>query len=299
MARGGSDAGAPAFQAGDALLQHRHRRIGQPRIDVAEIVQVEERGRVVDILEDIGGRLIDRRRAGARRRIGRRAGMDGAGLEAIGEIARRGRPLLPLARPRRLGRAVADDAGIDPAPGELAAQPPELDLRAAVHHHLDAGGLRPGRRRIVAHAELHPDHLGPDGDRILDDRRHLVGCAEDIDHIHRLGYLPERGIDLLAEQGLAGDAGIDGDDPVALALKIFHDEIARAVPMGRGAHHGDHAHPLQDRPQLGVAIGDRFGLVHQGLAGSAFDPPILAALPKRVTGDAGAVTMRAEQEQAP
>ena len=32
----------------------------QPGIDIAEIVQVEERGGVVDVVEHIGRRLIDR-----------------------------------------------------------------------------------------------------------------------------------------------------------------------------------------------------------------------------------------------
>src|SRR5258708_15685028 len=59
------------------------------RVDVAEIVQVEERGGVVDIVEHIGGRLIDRRRARAGHRVGRRPGMDRAGLEAVAEIMRR------------------------------------------------------------------------------------------------------------------------------------------------------------------------------------------------------------------
>ena len=84
MPRGGGEGGAAAFEARDPLFQHRDRRVGQPRIDVAEIVQVEERGGVVDIVEHIGGGLIDRRRAGAGHRVGRGAGMNGARLEPVG-----------------------------------------------------------------------------------------------------------------------------------------------------------------------------------------------------------------------
>ena len=87
----GGDRGAPAFQAGDPLLQHRDGRIGQPRIDVAEIVQVEERGRVIDVVEHIGRRLVDRRDARAGGGIGRRAGVDRAGLEAVSQVGARQR----------------------------------------------------------------------------------------------------------------------------------------------------------------------------------------------------------------
>src|SRR5271165_3181670 len=53
MPRGCCDCGAAAFEARDPLFQDSNRRIIQARIDVAEIVQVEERGRVVDVLENI------------------------------------------------------------------------------------------------------------------------------------------------------------------------------------------------------------------------------------------------------
>ena len=86
MARRRADGAAPAFQAGDPLFQHRHGRVGQARIDVAIALQIEQRGGVIDIVEDIGGRLIDRRDARAGRRVGRCPGMDGAGLETEGAL---------------------------------------------------------------------------------------------------------------------------------------------------------------------------------------------------------------------
>ena len=104
MTRRRGDRGAPALERRDPLLEHRHGRVGQPRIDVAEIVQVEERGGVIDVVEHIGRRLIDRGRARAGRRIGRGAGMDRAGLEAVVEIARRRRAALRAPRQRRRRR---------------------------------------------------------------------------------------------------------------------------------------------------------------------------------------------------
>ena len=194
--------GTAAFQAGDAFLQHRDGRIGQARVDVAEIVQVEERRGVIDIVENISRGLVDRRDARAGGGIGCGARVDGARLEAVADIGRRFRARLRLAFGGRLGRAVADDAGVDAAPRQFAAQAAVLDLRAAVHDHFDAGGLRAGRGFVVADAELHPHHLGADRDRVVDDRAGLIGGAEDVDHVDRVRDVAQRGIDLLALQFL-------------------------------------------------------------------------------------------------
>ncbi len=83
VARGGGDRGAPVLEARDPLFEHGNGRVVHPRVDVAEIVQVEERGGVVDIVEHIGGGLVDRRRARTGHRVGRGAGMDRPGLEAV------------------------------------------------------------------------------------------------------------------------------------------------------------------------------------------------------------------------
>ena len=72
VARGAARGAAAALEAGDAFLEHRDGRVGQARVDVAEVVQVEERGGVVDIVEHVGGGLVDRRDARAGGRIGRR-----------------------------------------------------------------------------------------------------------------------------------------------------------------------------------------------------------------------------------
>src|SRR5690349_6010308 len=124
MARGRRDRGAAAFEAGDALFQYRHGRIGQARIDVAEIVQVEERGGVVDVVEDVGGRLVNRRRTRAGDRVGRRSSMDRPRLEAVALVVTGGGPLADGTLAWRLRRAVLDDAAVDAAPRQFAAEPP-------------------------------------------------------------------------------------------------------------------------------------------------------------------------------
>ena len=235
------------------------------RVDVAEVVQVEERGGAVDVVEDVSRRLVDRRRARPGRRVGRGAGVHRARLETVVEAAAGRRTVLDPAGERRLGRTVADEAAVDAAPREFAPQPPELDLRTAVHDHFEAGRLGGRRRRVVADSELHPDDLGVDRDRLGDDLGCVLGTAEHVDHVDLVRDVLERRVNRLAEQGLAGDARVDRDHPVALALQVFHHEIARPVPVGRRPDHGDGAHPLEDRADLGVGIGNGFEIGHRAL----------------------------------
>ena len=70
-----------ALERGDPLLQHRLGRVHDAGVDVAELLQAEQRGGMVDVVEDEGRRLVDRRRARAGRRVGLRAGMDGQRVE--------------------------------------------------------------------------------------------------------------------------------------------------------------------------------------------------------------------------
>ena len=55
--------GTAAFERSHALLEHRDRRIGDARVDVAESLEVEEARRVLGRVEDERGGLVDRRRA--------------------------------------------------------------------------------------------------------------------------------------------------------------------------------------------------------------------------------------------
>ena len=207
---------------------------------------------MVDVVEHIGRGLIDRGRTGAGGRIGRRAGVDRARLEAIVKIARRRRTGLRPALQRRSGRAVLDDAAVDAAPRQFAAKPPELDLRAAVHDHFETGGLGDLRRRIVPNTQLHPHDLGADGDCVRDDGGCVLGPAEHVDHVDVIGNVAQRRIGRLAEQGLARDARIDRDHAIAFALQVLHHEVAGPVPVRRGADKRDRSHPLEDRADLRV-----------------------------------------------
>ena len=63
------DGAAAALEARDALLEHRDRRIHDPRVRVAVLLQVEIRGRGFRILEHVARRLVDRHGACARIRV--------------------------------------------------------------------------------------------------------------------------------------------------------------------------------------------------------------------------------------
>ncbi len=66
-----------AFERGNALFEHGIGRVREPRIDMTSALHVEKRGRVIRVLEYKRRGLIDRRRAGAGRRVRPCAGMDG------------------------------------------------------------------------------------------------------------------------------------------------------------------------------------------------------------------------------
>ena len=48
-----------AFDRGDALLEHVGGRVHDPGVDVPELLQGEQVRRVLGVLEDVGGRLVD------------------------------------------------------------------------------------------------------------------------------------------------------------------------------------------------------------------------------------------------
>jgi hypothetical protein len=78
-----------AFESGNPLLEHARRRVHDPRVDVPELLEPEQPGGVGGIVEDVGGRGVDRHGAGVGGGVGDLAGVEGLGLgtkvaEAVG-----------------------------------------------------------------------------------------------------------------------------------------------------------------------------------------------------------------------
>ena len=80
--RGHGKSRGRALQGRNALLEHGLGRVHDARIDVAEGLEVEQRRGVIDVLEHIGRRLVDRRGAGTGGGVRMGAGMDRQGVEA-------------------------------------------------------------------------------------------------------------------------------------------------------------------------------------------------------------------------
>jgi len=122
-----------------------------------------------------------------------------------------------------------------------------LDLHAAVHDRLETGGARSGSGLLVLHAELLPEHLGANGDRVLGDRRHVLRLAEDIDHVYPVRDFPKGGVTSLAED--LPVLGIHRDDAVAMLLHVLGGEVARPEPVSGKPDHGDGAALAEDAAQ--------------------------------------------------
>ena len=124
----------------------------------------------------------------------------------------------------------------------------------------------------MAHAELHPDHVGADLDCFLGDRSGGLGIAEDIDHVDLEGNVLQGGIDRLPEDLLAGEAGVDRDDPVALALQVFRHEITRPGPFLAGPDHGDGVDGGEDILDVAVRISLVIDLLRRFVFGHVYSP---------------------------
>ncbi len=70
-----------ALERRDALLKDGRRRVADPRVDVAVLLQLKELCRLLRVLENKRGRLVDRNRPGAGHRVRYVAGMDHPGVE--------------------------------------------------------------------------------------------------------------------------------------------------------------------------------------------------------------------------
>ncbi len=139
-AGGSGERRASSFERGDSFFQRGHRRIGDPRIHVAESLQIEQACRVIGAVEDKGGRLVDRQRACAGARIGYMPRMQAERVESV-LVVGHGRRLSPrggLRATKKRERACSDrtscrdDPGVDAGPIEPAKNARVLDLDAAI-----------------------------------------------------------------------------------------------------------------------------------------------------------------------
>ena len=80
--RAGRQRADAAFQVGQALLEHVGGRVHDAGVDVAQLLQGEQVGRVFGVAELVAGGLVDRHGAAAGGRVGLLAGVQLAGGEA-------------------------------------------------------------------------------------------------------------------------------------------------------------------------------------------------------------------------
>ena len=81
LAARGGDRTQPALQAGHPFLERGDGRVADPAVDVAELLQREERGGIQRVLEDEARGLVDGDGPGTGRRVRAAAGVDRAGPE--------------------------------------------------------------------------------------------------------------------------------------------------------------------------------------------------------------------------
>lgn len=84
LAGGYGERAYPAFEGGEALLEHVVGGIHNPAVDVAGDLEVEEVGAVLGGVEGVGGGLVDGDGDGLGGGVGGVAGVDGPGFEAPG-----------------------------------------------------------------------------------------------------------------------------------------------------------------------------------------------------------------------
>src|SRR6185437_522334 len=120
---------AAAFERGDPLLERGDRRIRDPRIDVAERLQVKEARRVIGAVEDEGRRLVDRQRPRAGRGVRDMPGVQAKRVEAEFVISHRNRSKRHVPGTTVTGAPRASSsyrAAADFHPGRLAETMPVL-----------------------------------------------------------------------------------------------------------------------------------------------------------------------------
>jgi hypothetical protein len=135
-----------------------------------------------------------------------------------------------------------------------------FDLEAAVLDVGEAGLGGDGAGLVAADAELEPESAGPDRDRVPGHLRGVLGAAEHVDQVDRLGHLVEGGQHRHPEQLRLGAHGVDPEQAVALVVEVPGDLVGGALGVGREADHGDHLAVEQQVAKLFVGHGQAPGV---------------------------------------
>src|SRR3954451_15734415 len=111
-----------------------------------------------------------------------------------------------------------------------------VDLRAAIHHNEQTGIARPLRRCLVDHAELHPNRLGPDRDRLVDVLTGELAAPKDVDDLYALAERAKVREAFLAEDFAGAEVGVHGDHTLAALLKERGNPMRVTHRIPRAAH---------------------------------------------------------------
>ena len=119
-----------------------------------------------------------------------------------------------------------------------------FNFDATVIHHLQATRGGDGTGLLIDHAQLQPQHFGPNGHSLLGDGWGILRPAKNIHHVHRVvDCLQARKTALAKDTGVLG---VDRHNAVAMLEHVFGRKVRRSVRLRRQAHHRQGTAPLQD-----------------------------------------------------
>jgi len=90
------------------------------------------------------------------------------------------------------------------------------DAHAGIHYHLHTSRAGSLRGLFIGNALLHPDRLRADLDRLIHNRRDVLGLSKDLHQIHFFWDGGEIGVGFFIQD--FGGCGIDRDDAVSLVF---------------------------------------------------------------------------------
>src|SRR5688572_26444136 len=141
--------------------------------------------------------------------------------------------------------------GVQPDRAKAAEKPRVLDLAAAVHDDLEACVMRDLGRFLADHAELQPEDLRADLDRLTRDRGCFARGAEDVHDFDRprvrgRGRGKIRIHRSVQDRALARLRRVHGNDVVSVRVEVDRRERACVVVVRAQADHRDRAVLGQD-----------------------------------------------------